>query len=214
MDYGVARQRMVAEQLVQRGITHPGVLRAMATVHRHVFVEEALWGRAYADYSLPIGEKQTISQPFMVAFMVEALDLKKDQRVLEIGTGSGYQTAILAELGVKVYSIERNRMLAIRARHRLESLGYEHVCVQVGDGSLGWKDKAPFDAIIVSAGGPAIPPPLVEQLGNQGRLIAPVGEQDNQVLKKGTKDGTSVRWTDLGNCVFVKLIGKQGWDDE
>jgi protein-L-isoaspartate(D-aspartate) O-methyltransferase len=212
MDYVVARQRMVAEQLVRRGITHPRVLRAMATVRRHLFVEEAFWGRAYGDYSLPIGEKQTISQPFMVAFIVEALELEADQRVLEIGTGSGYQTAILAELGARVYSIERNRTLALRARRRLESLGYHHAWVRVGDGSLGWKDKAPFDAIVVSAGAPVIPAPLVEQLADNGRLIVPVGEEENQVLKKGIRRGTSVWWTDLGNCVFVKLIGKRGWN--
>lgn len=213
MDYAVARQRMVAEQLVRRGITHQGVLYAMAKVHRHLFVEEAFWGRAYGDYSLPIGEKQTISQPFMVALMTELLELKKDQRVLEIGTGSGYQTAILAELGAKVYSIERNRRLASRARYRLESLGYHHTWTRVGDGSIGWKDKAPFDAIIVSAGAPSIPQCLAEQLADGGRLVLPVGQPWNQALKKGTKRGTTVRWTDLGNCTFVKLIGEQGWDE-
>jgi protein-L-isoaspartate(D-aspartate) O-methyltransferase len=213
MDYAVARQRMVAEQLVRRGIAHQGVLDAMAKVHRHLFVEEAFWGRAYGDYSLPIGEKQTISQPFMVALMTGALELKKDQRVLEIGTGSGYQTAILAELGVKVYSVERNRLLALRARRRLESLGYYHAWIRVGDGSIGWKEKAPFDAIIVSAGAPSIPQRLTEQLVDGGRLVLPVGELWSQVLKKGTKRGTTIRWTDLGHCTFVKLIGKQGWGE-
>lgn len=213
MDYAVARQRMVAEQLVRRGITHQGVLYAMAKVHRHLFVEEAFWARAYGDYSLPIGEKQTISQPFMVALMAELLELKKDQRVLEVGTGSGYQTAILAELGAKVYSIERNRKLASRARYRLESLGYHHTWIRVGDGSIGWKDKAPFDAIIVSAGAPSIPQCLTEQLGDGGRLVLPVGQPWIQALKKGTKRGTAVYWTDLGNCNFVKLIGEQGWDE-
>jgi protein-L-isoaspartate(D-aspartate) O-methyltransferase len=213
MDYAVARQRMVAEQLVRRGITHQGVLDAMTKVHRHLFVEEAFWGRAYGDYSLPIGEKQTISQPFMVALMTEALELQKDQRILEIGTGSGYQTAILAELGVKVYSVERNQILALRARRCLESLGYYHAWIRVGDGSIGWKEKAPFDAIIVSAGAPGIPQCFTEQLTDGGRLILPVGEPWNQVLKKGTKRGTTIRWTDLGNCTFVKLIGKHGWDE-
>ncbi|MDD5560341.1 protein-L-isoaspartate(D-aspartate) O-methyltransferase [Candidatus Methylomirabilis sp.] len=211
MDYAVARQRMVAEQLVRRGITHSGVLRAMAKVHRHLFVEEALWGRAYGNCSLPIGEKQTISQPFMVALIAEALELEEDQRVLEIGTGSGYQTAILMELGAKVYSIERNRTLALRAQRRLESLGYHHAWIRVGDGSVGWKEKAPFDAIVVSAGAPTIPAPLVEQLAENGRLVVPVGQLQNQVLKKGTKRGASIHWADLGNCVFVKLIGQQGW---
>jgi len=212
MDYLVARQRMVAEQLVRRGITHHRVLEAMAKVHRHLFVEEAFWGRAYGNYPLPIGEKQTISQPFTVALMAEALELEEDQRVLEIGTGSGYQTAILVELGVKVYSIERNRTLALRARRRLESFGYDDVWIRVADGSVGWKEKAPFDAIVVSAGAPQIPTSLIEQLAENGRLVVPVGQLRNQVLKKGTRNGTSIHWTDLGDCAFVKLIGEQGWD--
>lgn len=213
MDYAIARQRMVVEQLISRGIRHQGVLHAMAKVRRHLFVEEAFWGRAYGDYSLPIGEKQTISQPFMVAFMMELLELEKDHRVLEVGTGSGYQTAILAELGAKVYSIERNRGLALRARRRLESLGYYDTWIRIGDGSAGWKEKAPFDAIIVSAGAPSIPRCLTEQLADNGRLVLPVGQESNQVLMKGTKRGTTVRWTELGNCTFVKLIGAQGWDE-
>ena len=213
MDYTVARQRMVAEQLVRRGITHEGVLHAMAKVHRHLFVEEAFWGRAYGDYSLPIGEKQTISQPFMVALMTELLDLEKDQRVLEIGTGSGYQTAILAELGAKVYSLERNRRLASGARRRLESLGYYDTWIRTGDGSVGWKEKAPFDAIIVSAGAPNVPRGLTEQLADNGRLVLPVGSVSNQILMKGTKRGTTVLWTELGVCTFVKLIGEQGWNE-
>lgn len=213
MDYAVARQRMVTEQLVKRGITHPRVLQAMGKVHRHLFVEEAFWGRAYGDYPLPIGEKQSISQPFMVALMIEALELDEDQRVLEIGTGSGYQTAILAEMGAKVYSIERNRTLALRARHRLESLGYIQALIRVGDGSRGWKDKAPFDAIVVSAGAPRIPMPLIEQLAENGRLVVPVGQPQNQVLKKGTKKGVEICWVDLRDCSFVKLVGEQGWND-
>lgn len=211
MDYAVARQRMVAEQLVRRGIAHAGVLRAMAKVHRHLFVEEALWGWAYGDYSLPIGEKQTISQPFMVARVVEALDLDADARVLEIGTGSGYQTAILAELAGKVYSVERSRSLAPCARQRLESLGYYNAWIRVGDGSVGWKEQAPFDAIVVSAAAPQVPMALLEQLGEDGRLVVPVGEPGSQVLKKGTKKGASIYWSDLGSCAFVKLIGEQGW---
>lgn len=213
MDYTVARQRMIAEQLVRRGITHPRVLQAMAKVQRHLFVEEAFWGRAYGDYSLPIGEKQTISQPFMVALMTELLDLDAHQRVLEIGTGSGYQTAILAELGAKVYSIERHKALASRARRRLESLGYYQVWIRVGDGSVGWKDRAPFDAIIVGAGAPNIPMSLTEQLVDNGRLVLPVGQPSNQILKKGTKRGPFIHWTDLTSCTFVKLIGRQGWDE-
>jgi protein-L-isoaspartate(D-aspartate) O-methyltransferase len=185
----------------------------MGKVHRHLFLEEALWGRAYGDYPLPILEKQTISQPFMVALMTEALELKEHDRVLEVGTGSGYQTAILAELAAKVYSIERIRALAMRAIRRIESLGYYNVLIRVGDGSVGWKEMAPFDAILVTAGTPQVPIRLVEQLGEDGRLVVPVGQAENQVLRKGTKKGTTIHWTELGNCVFVKLVGEQGWSD-
>ena len=212
-DYAVARQRMMAEQLLRRGIQDQRVLQAMRKVHRHLFVEEALRGRAYGDYPLPIGEKQTISQPFMVALMTEALELKDHERVLEVGTGSGYQTAILAELAGKVYSIERIRALAMRAIRRIESLGYYNVLIQVGDGSVGWKEMAPFDAILVTAGTPQVPIRLVEQLGEDGRLVVPVGQVENQVLRKGTKKGADIHWTELGNCVFVKLVGEQGWSD-
>ena len=212
-DYAVARQRMVAEQLLRRGIQDQRVLQAMGNVHRHLFVEEALWARAYGDYPLPIGEKQTISQPFMVALMTEALELKEHDRVLEVGTGSGYQTAILAELAAKVYSIERIRALAMRAIRRIESLGYYNVLIRVGDGSVGWKEMAPFDAILVTAGTPQVPIRLVEQLGENGRLVVPVGQAENQVLRKGTKKGADIHWTELGNCVFVKLVGEQGWSD-
>lgn len=212
-DYAVARQRMVAEQLLPRGIKDPRVLKAMGTVHRHLFVEEALRGRAYGDYSLPIGQKQTISQPFMVALMTEALELKGHERILEIGTGSGYQTAMLAELAAKVYSVERVKILALRAMQHLESLGYYNVLIRVGDGSVGWKEMAPFDAIVVTAGTPQVPMRLVEQLGDNGRLVVPVGQVQNQVLKKGTKKGKDIGWMDLGNCVFVKLVGEQGWKD-
>ena len=211
-DYAVARQRMVTEQLLRRGITDPHVLRLMGIVPRHLFLEEALWGRAYGDYPLPIGEKQTISQPFMVALMTQALELRHHERVLEIGTGSGYQTAILAELAAKVYSIERVTALATQARQRLESLGYYNVLVRVGDGSVGWKEMAPFDAIVVTAGTPQVPPRLVEQLGEKARIVLPVGQAEGQVLKKGKKEGQHVRWADLGNCVFVKLVGEQGWN--
>ncbi|MGH8649889.1 MAG: protein-L-isoaspartate(D-aspartate) O-methyltransferase, partial [Burkholderiales bacterium] len=165
------------------------------------------------DYPLPIGEKQTISQPFMVALMTEALELKEHERVLEVGTGSGYQTAILAELAAKVYSIERIRALAMRAIRRIESLGYYNVLIRVGDGSVGWKEMAPFDAILVTAGTPQVPIRLVEQLGEDGRLVVPVGQAENQVLRKGTKKGADIHWTELGNCVFVKLVGEQGWSD-
>ena len=171
MEYATARNRMVESQLINRGIKDTRVLDAMRKVPRHRFVEEALFSQAYNDHPLPIGEKQTISQPYMVALMTEALELQGPERVLEIGTGSGYQTAILAELAEKIYSIERIRTLSTRAQRILDDLGYFNVVLKVGDGSLGLKEEAPFDAIIVTAGSPDIPQPLVDQLAMGGRLL-------------------------------------------
>lgn len=214
MDFAIPRERMVAEQLARRGIRDARVLRAMGKVARHRFVDEALSGRAYGDYPLPIGERQTISQPYMVALMTEALELVGHERVLEIGTGCGYQTAILAELCSKVYSIERIKALADRAIRTLDSLSYYNVLLRVADGSLGWREEAPFDAILVTAAAPMIPDPLVEQLAPKGRLVIPVGDAYSQELRKGVKEDDGMRWTDLGGCVFVKLIGDQGWPTE
>ncbi len=214
MDFAIPRERMVTEQLERRGIRDARVLRAMGKIPRHRFVDEALSGRAYGDYPLPIGERQTISQPYMVALMTEALELVGHERVLEIGTGCGYQTAILAELCSKVYSIERIKALADRAIRTLDSLGNYNVLLRVGDGSLGWREEAPFDAILVTAAAPTIPDPLVEQLAPKGRLVIPVGDAYSQELRKGVKEVDAVRWTDLGGCVFVKLIGDQGWPTE
>ncbi len=194
---------MVGEVEVQRGHRDPAAL--------HRFVDEALRGRAYGDYPLPIGDGQTISQPYMVALMTDALELKGQEKVLEIGTGSGYQTAVLAELCGKVFSIERIKALADRAVAMLDGLGYYNVLVKVGDGSLGWRDEAPFDAVIVTAAAPAIPEPLVEQLTLGGRLVAPVGDQFTQALRKAVKAEDGMHWSELGSCVFVKLIGQQAW---
>lgn len=202
---------MVTEQLARRGIRDARVLQALGKVPRHRFVDEALVGRAYGDYPLPIGDGQTISQPYMVALMTEALELVGHERVLEVGTGSGYQTAILAEVCAKVFSIERLKGLADRAIRTLDSLGYYNVLVRVGDGSLGWKEEAPFDAILVTAAAPAVPEALVEQLAHKGRLVVPVGDAYSQVLHKGVREEEGMRWRDLGGCVFVKLIGDQGW---
>jgi len=212
VEFAIARERMVADQLLSRGIADPRVLTAMGRVPRHRFVEEALAGRAYGDYPLPIGERQTISQPYMVALMTQALELAGGERVLEVGTGSGYQTAILAEVAGKVYSVERIRSLADRARALLEELGTYNVLIRVGDGTLGWREEAPFDAVLVTAGAPEIPPPLVEQLQPGGRLVIPVGGSTAQVLKCLAKapEG-SVRESELAGCVFVKLVGEQGW---
>src|SRR5512136_245928 len=164
MDYQKIRQQMVDQQLVRRGVTDQRTLAAFRTVPRHLFVEPALRERAYDDYPLPVGEGQTISQPYMVALMTEALDLGGGERVLEVGTGSGYQTAVLAELVKGVFSVERIELLAKQARALLDRLGYAHVLVKVGDGTLGWKEYSPFDRILVTAGSPNVPPSLFEQL--------------------------------------------------
>jgi protein-L-isoaspartate(D-aspartate) O-methyltransferase len=214
MEFAIPRERMVTEQVTRRGVRDARVLRAMGKVPRHRFVDEALSGRAYGDYPLPIGERQTISQPYMVALMTEALELVGHERVLEIGTGSGYQTAVLAELCSKVYSIERIKGLADRAIRMLDSLGYYNVLVRVGDGSLGWREEAPFDAILVTAAAPTVPDALVEQLSPKGRLVVPVGDAYSQELRKGVKEDEGMHWTDLGGCVFVKLIGNQGWSTD
>jgi len=210
--YERARQNMVETQLAARGIRDRRVLEAMLAVPRHLFVEEALWSQAYSDYPLPIGEKQTISQPYMVAFMVEALGLTGDERVLEIGTGSGYETAVLSLLAYKVYSIERISTLAARARRLLDDLDCSNVIVRVADGTLGWCDEAPFDAIIASAGAPSVPGPYADQLAPGGRLVIPVGEEHSQDLLRITKKGAGLQTESLGGCRFVKLVGRHGWD--
>jgi protein-L-isoaspartate(D-aspartate) O-methyltransferase len=210
-DYERARLKMVDEQLVARGIKDPRVLSALGRVPRHLFVEEALRDRAYGDHALPIGERQTISQPYMVALMTESLALKGSERVLEIGTGSGYQTAVLAELAARVYSIERIAGLADRARRLIASLDYRNVMIKVFDGTYGWKEQAPFDAILVTAGSPDVPAPLTEQLKEGGRMIIPVGDRTTQVLKKVTRTATGIEVSSMTGCVFVPLIGGHGW---
>lgn len=205
---------MVGEQIVSRGIKDPMLIEAMKRIPRHLFVEEALQSQAYGDFPLPIGEKQTISQPYMVALMTEALKLNKKEKVLEIGTGSGYQTAILAELSEKVYSIERIRSLALRARKLLYDLGYFNIEIKIFDGTFGWMEKSPFDAIIVTAGSPDIPKPLIDQLAIGGRLVIPVGDAVTQDLFRVTKTRERLIKENLGGCRFVKLIGKYGWEKE
>ncbi|MEK7280478.1 MAG: protein-L-isoaspartate(D-aspartate) O-methyltransferase [Nitrospirota bacterium] len=214
MNYDRARKRMVEEQLIPRGIRDKRILDAIGKVPRHIFVEEALWDRAYGDHALPIGERQSISQPYMVAVMTEALELTGMERILEIGTGSGYQTAILAELAAKVYSIERIKVLAHRARMILDGLNYLNIVIKVFDGTYGWSDEAPFDAIIVTAGAPAIPQAYIEQLKEGGRIIIPVGDRSSQVLKKGVKMGGEIISADLTGCIFVPLIGAFAWKKE
>lgn len=212
MNFERARARMVEEQLVSRGISDPLVLAAMARVERHRFVDEALQVRAYEDKPLPIGARQTISQPFMVGLMTQALELRGTERVLEIGTGCGYQTAVLAELAATVFSIERISTLAAAARQLLDRLGYYNVVIRVGDGTLGWAEDAPFDAIMVSAGTPQVPRPLVAQLCNGGRLVFPIGEEELQTLVRIRKEETGLREEYFGDCRFVKLVGRYGWE--
>ncbi|MBI3014534.1 MAG: protein-L-isoaspartate(D-aspartate) O-methyltransferase [Candidatus Tectomicrobia bacterium] len=213
MDYELARNQMVELQLLQRGIRDERVLKAMRKVPRHLFVEPALRERAYGDYPLPIGEGQTISQPYMVGYMTQALDLAGTEKILEIGTGSGYQAAILAELAEQVFSIERIKSLALKARETLDSLGYRNVAIKIFDGSYGWAEQAPFDAILVTAGAPNIPPVFIDQLGEGGRLVIPVGGESYQVIHKVTKGVKGVRTQKFSNCVFVKLIGEHGWKE-
>ncbi|HDZ24058.1 MAG TPA: protein-L-isoaspartate(D-aspartate) O-methyltransferase [Desulfobacteraceae bacterium] len=211
-DFSLARERMVKTQLIPRGIKDPDVLEAMKSVPRHLFVEEALWGEAYNDHPLPIGEKQTISQPYIVALMTEALELSGNEKTLEIGTGSGYQTAILAQLSRKVYSVERIRPLMTAARKTLAELGYANILFKAFDGTLGWEEHAPYDAIIVAAGAPKIPEPLLEQLALGGRLVIPVGNRFSQELIRVTRKEKEVfTRKEFGGCRFVDLIGIHGW---
>jgi protein-L-isoaspartate(D-aspartate) O-methyltransferase len=205
------RERMVHTQLIERGIKDARVLEAMRKCPRHLFVEPALAARAYGDNSLPIGEKQTISQPYMVAFMTQALELTGEEKVLEVGTGSGYQTAVLAQLVQNVFSVERVRTMATRARSVLDELGYYNIAIQVGDGTIGWPEHAPFDAILVTASSRWIPRPLLEQLGRDGRLVLPLGDEKSQQLKRIRVTPSGLREEDLGECRFVKLVGRYGW---
>ncbi len=209
--YQSLRESMVKNQMESRGIRDPKVLEAFKKVPRHEFVNESLIDQAYSDHPLPIGDQQTISQPYIVALMTEALQIDSDDRVLEIGTGSGYQAAILAELAYRVYTVERNRTLYEKARKTIEKLGYYNIICRYGDGTLGWKEEAPFDAIMVTAGAPEIPGPLVDQLSIGGRMVIPVGSTSSQMMIKLYRDEQGVHETELGGCRFVKLIGQRGW---
>jgi protein-L-isoaspartate(D-aspartate) O-methyltransferase len=212
-DFDSFRKRMLQEQLLGRGIKDPRVLDAMGKVPRHLFVESALADRAYDDEPLPIGQEQTISQPYMVAVMTEALELEGKERVLEIGTGSGYQTAVLAELSSKVFSIEKIPSLAVQARKTLDRLGYHNVETCVKDGTLGWSEHAPFDAILITAGSPGLPPPLVDQLSLGGRCVIPVGNENAQVLRRFRRTVSGVNEERLVDCRFVKLLGRHAWPE-
>ena len=208
------REEMVSKQIASRGITDLNVLEAMSKVPRHLFVSEALMDQAYGDFPLPIGEQQTISQPYIVAEMTQALQLRKEDRVLEIGTGSGYQAAIIAEIVFRVYTVERIRSLFIKTRKLFDELHYHNIVTKYSDGTSGWEDESPFDAIIVTAGAPAIPETLVNQLAVGGRMVIPVGTQYSQELIKLIRDENDVHKTYLGGCRFVKLVGEHGWRNQ
>lgn len=211
-NYDRARQRMVETQLRGRGITDPRTLAAMARVPRHLFVEEALAAKAYNDHPLPVGHGQTISQPYIVALMTQALGLTGSEKVLEIGTGSGYQAAVLSCLARTVYTVERIQSLLVRARKVFDAIGAVNIKSRLDDGTLGWAEEAPFDAIIVTAGGPSLPMPLVEQLGDPGRMVIPVGDRQSQDLVLIEKENGATRERLIERVRFVDLVGKYGWD--
>ena len=209
----IHQQRMVEEQLIPRGINDQKTLQAMGTVPRHLFVEDAMQARAYGDHPLPIGSGQTISQPYIVALMTQALELQGHERILEIGTGSGYQAAILSRICERVYTIERIDSLLGKARRIFDRLRYHNIVSRIDDGTIGWPDQAPFDAILVTAGGPKIPEPLVQQLADPGRLVIPVGNQQEQELQLLTKKDGDISIRTIEQVRFVNLIGIHGWQD-
>jgi protein-L-isoaspartate(D-aspartate) O-methyltransferase len=209
--YDRQREEMVRRQIQARGVTDPKVLAAMNKVPRHLFVSEALRDQAYGDFPLPIGEQQTISQPYIVAEMTQALQPGEEDRILEIGTGSGYQAAVLAEIVFRVYTIEKIHSLYLSSRKLFDKLRYHNIVCKYSDGTSGWSDESPFDGIIVTAGAPGIPKPLVNQLAVGGRMVIPVGDRYSQELIKLYKDEHGIHKTNLGGCRFVKLVGEYGW---
>jgi len=207
--WSARRRTMVENQIASRGVRDPRVLAAMAKVPRHLFIPPALWDEAYADYPLPIGEGQTISQPYIVAFMTDALAIRPEDKVLEVGTGSGYQAAVLAELAADVYSVEIVNELAARATHTLQALGYGRVQVRQGDGFFGWPEAAPFDAVIITCATRSVPPPLIAQLKDGGRLILPLEHEDgDQVLTLVTKTGGKTSTRAILDVRFVPMTGE------
>jgi len=206
------RRLMIETQIRKRGVSSPRVLEAMASVRRHEFVPLEFRNDAYADKPLPIGEGQTISQPYMVAAMTEALELNGSEHVLEIGTGSGYQAAVLSVLTQQVLTVESHTSLALAAQERLTNLGYANVHVHNGDGSAGFPDAAPYDAILVTAGAPGIPQIIASQLRDGGRLVIPVGDRDNQELVRAKMENGQLKSRVLFHCKFVPLLGRYGWD--
>jgi len=213
-DFRKLRELMVETQLVPRGIKDKRVLDVMRKVPRHFFVDEFMQHKAYDDMALPIGEDQTISQPYMVAIMTELLRLNGDEKVLEVGTGSGYQAAVLAGLSREVFTIERVTVLAKRAEDKFQTLGYINLHVRIGDGTLGWPEESPFDRVLITAGTPKIPQPVIEQLSDGGIIVAPVGDRFSQqlIILKKSKGALSEQLHTP--CVFVPLIGKYGWKSD
>lgn len=209
--YEKYRKRMIEEQLLPRGIVDPAVLHAMEVVPRHLFVADALHAQAYGDFPLPIGQGQTISQPYVVALMTQLLQLTGQETVLEIGTGCGYQSAILAALCERVYTVERIKPLLARARRTFDQLQIYNIMSKVADGTEGWPENAPFPAIIVTAAGPQIPQPLVDQLADPGVMVLPVGDLEGQTLMVVRKEGGAVTTTEVESVRFVKLVGTHGW---
>ena len=209
--YLKARERMVREQLLPRDIDDLRVLEAMQSVPRHIFVEDALQAQAYGDFPLPIGEGQTISQPFIVALMTQMLELKGTEKVLEIGTGCGYQTAILSKLCDQVFSVERIKKLFVRARNNLDRTKSFNALCKLADGTMGWAEHGPYDAIMVTAGGPEIPEALIGQLADPGIMVIPVGDLVSQNLTKVIKMDGKVKFETRESVKFVNLIGAQGW---
>lgn len=213
MDPYARKRRRLVDAVRARGVTTPRVLQAVADVPRHRFVPPSVVRRAYEDTALPIGYGQTISQPSLQALYLEVLEIGRDDRVLEIGTGSGYQTALLAELSANVYSVERIPELAVRARQALDELGYRNVALLTGDGTVGWSRYAPYDAILVAAAAPDVPTTLVDQLAPDGRLLIPIGDRNTQTLTLVTRrESGDVEREAVTGCVFVPLIGRFGWE--
>jgi len=209
--FATSRKRMVQEQLINRDIVDPATIKAMSEVPRHLFVDDAMQGRAYGDHPLPIGAGQTISQPYIVATMTQALGLTGTEKVLEIGTGSGYQAAVLSRICTQVYTVERVNSLLARARKVFDKLRYYNIRSKLDDGTMGWPENGPYDAIIVTAGGPEVPQPLVDQLSENGRLIIPVGDQHVQELQLVQKKEGQVEISCLASVRFVDLVGEHGW---
>ena len=210
-DHDKEREHMVESQLVRRGIKDRRVLDAMRQVPRHLFIPKDTRDLAYCDGPLPIGQGQTISQPYIVALMTELLELTGQEKVLELGTGSGYQAAILSRLVRQVYSVERHAALAEQAEKVFAQLDYDNIVISVGDGTLGWPEHSPYEAIIVTAAAPDVPQPLMEQLADGGRLVAPVGSRWSQVLAKVKRQGETLTKEHLTAVAFVPLVGKYGW---